>query len=245
MLACYEHNGVMYSEAAEFLAYLVNGEWQKFPLPKAEIKDVLTTSRPFFGKSGLMSLKTPTQERYASILAVQEYPAMTQPGLLNELLAMPFELVISQSFTFLSKPVAVGRMQRQHGRMVNAGDLAKSQINAIHDALDDLISIHAPIVSLSGNADFKPSNNVTLSPHFGASVNTENSQVGASAGMMTQVSLSENVLLKLNAAVTVANIGDTNDIGMNAQLSITGQPSGYNIIFRLDFCLVITFIAPQ
>jgi len=140
MLACYAHNGVMYSEAAEFLAYLVNGEWQKFPLPKAEIKDVLTTSRPFFGKSGLMSLKTPTQERYASILAVQEYPAMTQPGLLNDLLAMPFELVISQSFTFLSKPVAVGRMQRQHGRMVNAGDLAKSQINAIHDALDDLIS---------------------------------------------------------------------------------------------------------
>ncbi|WP_047551802.1 VirB4 family type IV secretion/conjugal transfer ATPase [Methylotenera sp. G11] len=140
MLGCYEHNGVMFSEAAEFLAYLVNGEWRKFPLPRADIKDVLTTSRPFFGKSGLMSLKTPTQERYASILAVQEYPSMTQPGLLNDLLGMPFEMVISQSFTFLSKPVAVGRMQRQYGRMVNSGDLAKSQINAIHDALDDLIS---------------------------------------------------------------------------------------------------------
>lgn len=140
MLGCYKHNNVMFSEALEFLAYLVNGEWSKLPLPRADIKDVLTTSRPFFGKSGLMSLKTPTQERYASILAVQEYPSMTQPGLLNDLLGMPFEMVISQSFTFLSKPVAVGRMQRQHGRMVNSGDLAKSQINAIHDALDDLIS---------------------------------------------------------------------------------------------------------
>lgn len=65
---------------------------------------------------------------------------MTKPGMLDELLGMPFEFVISQSFTFLSKPVAVGRMQRQHGRMVNAGDLAKSQVSAIHDALDDLLS---------------------------------------------------------------------------------------------------------
>jgi type IV secretion system protein VirB4 len=118
----------------------VNGEWQKFPLVRSEIKDILTTSRPFFGKGGLMSLKSPTQTKFASILAVQEYPAMTQPGLLNELLALPFEFVISQSFTFLSKSVAVGRMQRQHGRMVNAGDLAKSQVDALNNALDDLIS---------------------------------------------------------------------------------------------------------
>lgn len=140
VLGCYEYNSVMYSELCEFLGYLVNGEWARFPLPRSEIRDVLTTSRPFFGKGGLMSLKTPFQQRYASILAIQEYPSMTQPGLLNELLAMPFEFVISQSFTFLSKPVAVGRMQRQHGRMVASGDLAKSQVNAIHDALDDLIS---------------------------------------------------------------------------------------------------------
>jgi type IV secretion system protein VirB4 len=140
MLGCYEHNGVMFSEAAEFLGYLVNGEWQRVPLPRSEIKDILTTSRPFFGKGGLMSLKTPSRERYASIVAIQEYPAMTQPGMLDDMLATPFELVISQSFTFLSKSVAVGRMQRQQGRMVNAGDLAKSQVDAIHDALDDLIS---------------------------------------------------------------------------------------------------------
>ncbi|MFA7351244.1 MAG: VirB4 family type IV secretion/conjugal transfer ATPase [Methylotenera sp.] len=140
MLGCYEHNGVMYSELCELLAYLVNGEWQKFPLPRSEIKDVLTTSRPFFGKGGLMSLKSTVNTKFASILAIQEYPSMTQPGLLNELLGLPFELVISQSFTFLSKPVAVGRMQRQHGRMVAAGDLAKSQVNALHDALDELIS---------------------------------------------------------------------------------------------------------
>lgn len=140
LLGCYEHNGVMFSEVAEFLGYLVNGEWQKVPLPRAELKDTLTTSRPFFGKGGLMSLKTPTQQRYISLLAIQEYPSVTQPGFLNDLLGMPFEFVVSQSFTFLSKHDAIKRMQRQHGRMVAAGDLAVSQMVAIQSALDDLSS---------------------------------------------------------------------------------------------------------
>lgn len=140
LLGCYEHNGLMHSELLEFLAFLVNGEWQRVPVPTAEIRDVLTRSRAFFGQGGTMSLRCSDKDIYASILAVQEYPAMTQPGLLNDLLSLPFEMVISQSFTFLSKPVAVGRMQRQYGRMVTAGDLAKSQVNAIHDALDALIS---------------------------------------------------------------------------------------------------------
>jgi type IV secretion system protein VirB4 len=140
LLGCYEHNGHMFSEVAEFLAYLINGEWQRVPLPRAELRDTLATSRPFFGKAGLMSLKGPTKSKYASILAMQEYPSSSKPGLLNDLLGMPFELIVSQSFTFLSKPVAVGRMTRQRARMVNAGDLAESQIVEIGNALDDLIS---------------------------------------------------------------------------------------------------------
>jgi type IV secretion system protein VirB4 len=140
LLGCYEHNGLMFSEVLEFLAFLINGEWRRFPLPRAEIRDILTTSRPFFGKGGLLSLKGPTTTQYGGMLTIQEYPAMTCPGILNDLLGMPFELVVTQSFTFLSKPVAVGRMKRQQARMVNAGDVAVSQIEDIDDALDDLTS---------------------------------------------------------------------------------------------------------
>ncbi|MDR3221135.1 MAG: VirB4 family type IV secretion system protein [Candidatus Accumulibacter sp.] len=140
LLGCYEHNGAMFSEALEFFAFVVNGEWRRFPLPRAEIRDILATSRPFFGKGGLMSLLSPTHTQYGAILAIQEYPSATRPGILNELLGMPFELIVSQSFTFLSKPVAVGRMKRQQARMVNAGDVAVSQVEDIDDALDDLTS---------------------------------------------------------------------------------------------------------
>ncbi|CAA9890772.1 Type IV secretion system protein virB4 [Candidatus Methylobacter favarea] len=140
LLGCYEHNGHMFSEVLEFLAFLVDGEWRRFPLPRADIKKILATTRPMFGKGGLMALKAPTHTQYAGVVAIQEYPSITCPGIMNDLLSMPFEFVLSQSFTFLSKAVAIGRMQRQQARMVNAGDVATSQIDDIDDALDDLTS---------------------------------------------------------------------------------------------------------
>lgn len=140
LLGCYEHNGVMFSEVLEFLSFLVDGEWRRFPLPRSEIRDVLATSRPFFGKGGLMSVKGPTRTQYAGIVTIQEYPAITCPGILNDLLGMSFEFVLAQSFTFLTKPVAVGRMKRQQARLINAGDVAVSQVDDIDDALDDLTS---------------------------------------------------------------------------------------------------------
>lgn len=140
LLDCYEHRGEMFSEVIEFLAYLVNGEWRRQAVLRAEIRDTLMTSRPFFGKGGLLSLKGPTRTQYGAMLTIQEYPSATCPGLLNDMLSMPFELVLSQSFTFLSKSVAMGRMGRQQARMINAGDVAVSQVQAIDDALDDLQS---------------------------------------------------------------------------------------------------------
>ena len=140
MLGCYEHRGVMFSEVQEFLAFIVNGRWTRQSVSYSDIRDTLMQSRPFFGKGGLMSLKGPTEIAYSAILSIQEYPSMSCPGLLNDLLSMPFEFTLSQSFTFLSKPVAMGRMNRQQARMINAGDVARSQIENIDDALDDLQS---------------------------------------------------------------------------------------------------------
>lgn len=140
LLGCYDFKGNKFSEVLEFLAFLVDGEWRRFPLPRAEIRDILCTSRPFFGQGGLMASKGPVVTHYAAILGIQEYPATTYPGILNDMLSANFELVVSQSLTFLSKPVAVSRMVMQQGRMINAGDHAKSQIEDISEALDDLTS---------------------------------------------------------------------------------------------------------
>ena len=139
-LGCYEKNGAMFSETLEILAYLVDGEWRPFPLLRSEIKHSLSTSRPFFGKGGLMSFKGPTGVQYGAALGIQEYTANTCPGLMNDMLRMPFDFVLSQSFTFLSKTVALGRMTRQQARMINAGDVAESQIAELSEAMDELVS---------------------------------------------------------------------------------------------------------
>lgn len=140
LLGCYEHKNNLFSEPLELYSFLIDGEWHRFPLPRTEINNVLTTSRPFFGKGGAIAFKTPTGSHHAAALAIQEYPAYTYGGILNDLLTVPFSLVISQSFTFLSKQAAVGRMTRQQDRMISAGDVAISQVADIGEALDDIVS---------------------------------------------------------------------------------------------------------
>ena len=140
LLGIYEHNGLLFSEPLEFLSFLTDGEWRRFPVPQAEIRNVFSVSRPFFGKGGLFALKTPTTDIYGAMLTIREYPSITHAGLLNQLLSVPFEFVLTQSFTFLSKPVSEGMMKRQQSRMEKSEDSAKSQVEAIDNALDDLVS---------------------------------------------------------------------------------------------------------
>ncbi|MGY4831812.1 VirB4 family type IV secretion/conjugal transfer ATPase (plasmid) [Sphaerotilaceae bacterium SBD11-9] len=140
LLGCYEKGGVVYSEVREFLAFLIDGEWRPAAMARAELSEVLVTSRPFFSKGGVFALKGPARTQYGAVLAIQDYPSATCPGILNGLLSLPYEFVLSQSFTFLSKQVALGRMTRQHSRMVNAGDVAQSQVAEIMQAMDDLAS---------------------------------------------------------------------------------------------------------
>jgi type IV secretion system protein VirB4 len=138
-LGTYVRKGIEFTEAGEFLAYLVNGEWQRMPLPRKRFGDALCTSRPFFGNEAF-ELRAPTKSMIGATLAFKEYPSSTEPGMLNALLSVPFPFVLSQSYTFMSKAAAVKMMTKQRDIMDNAGDLAVSQIEAIDYALDDLVS---------------------------------------------------------------------------------------------------------
>ena len=52
------------------------------------------------------------------MLGIKEYPTPNVVGMYNRLLAAPFEFVLTQSFTFLSKGASEGLLQRQLHRMV-------------------------------------------------------------------------------------------------------------------------------
>ena len=59
---------------------------------------------------------------------------------MNALLSAPFELILSQSFAFLSKADAKTVLTRKQNQLVSAQDPAASQIDELSDALDDLES---------------------------------------------------------------------------------------------------------
>lgn len=136
-LGIYTHKNRVYSAVLEFLAYLINGEWQRIPLPRAPLNEVLATSRCSFGIE-TVEYRGPTHSRLAAFLGIKEYASPTVPGLLDALLSAPFPLILTQSFTALAKGTAQGLLLRQHRRMVNAGDYGISQAEALHEALDAL-----------------------------------------------------------------------------------------------------------
>ncbi|MBC7601381.1 MAG: VirB4 family type IV secretion/conjugal transfer ATPase, partial [Ramlibacter sp.] len=195
LLGCYEFKGQVFSEVCEFLAFLINGEWRRFGLGRAELSETLPSSRPFFGKGGLLSIKGPTSYQYGAIIGIQEYPSITVPGIWNGLLSMPFEFVFSQSFRFITKPNALGQMKRQFARMVNAGDVAGSQVAEIEDAMDDLVanrfvmgghdsSLHIRSRSLEELKDFISEAGASLSD---AGIKWARADVGIAAAFLAQL----------------------------------------------------------
>lgn len=138
-LEVYERSGRWYSQVLEFLGTLLNAESQPFPLPRSPLNEALATTRVIFG-SETIEYRLPTRTRFGAFLAIKEYATPTVAGMFDRMLSAPFEFVLTQSFSFLSKATAQGLLQRQHNQMANAGDFAISQAEALKDALDSVAS---------------------------------------------------------------------------------------------------------
>jgi type IV secretion system protein VirB4 len=139
LLGTYDLGSTRYSAVLEFLAFLINGEWQRVPLPRAPLNQVLASSRLLFGRE-VIEYRMPHATRVAAMLGIREYPTPTVVGMYNALLSAPFAFVLTQSFAFLSKPAGQGLLQRQMNRLTNAGDFAVSQARELQLALDALTS---------------------------------------------------------------------------------------------------------
>jgi type IV secretion system protein VirB4 len=138
-LGCYQDAGRWYSSLLEYLALLVNGEWQPIPLPRGSLGAALATTRLCFGGE-VVEYRAATGTRVGAMLGIKEYPTPSVSGMLDRLLSAPFAFVLAQSFTFLSKAGGQALLTRQINRMANAGDFAVSQAEELGEALDALTS---------------------------------------------------------------------------------------------------------
>src|SRR3984893_1848611 len=84
-LGLYEHRGQLCSRVLEFLGILINGAWQRIPLPRAPLNEILGLSRPVFGVESI-EYRSPTDTQLGAMLGIKEYPTPTVTGMFHALL---------------------------------------------------------------------------------------------------------------------------------------------------------------
>ena len=130
----------IYSEISEYLGAIVNcGERSNYMVSPQPISKQLCNNRLYFGRKSIELKRHDGTSKYAGVVSIKEYGPKTWAGLLDTFLEMPFEFVITQSFEFIDRQVAIGGMKLQQNRMVQAGDKAVSQIEEINIALDKAV----------------------------------------------------------------------------------------------------------
>jgi type IV secretion system protein VirB4 len=135
--------GVYYSEPLEFLVQILNGiEPIKMRLPRMPLDVALAMKRLHFGRNAVefVGATPPADSRMGAMLSVREYPSYTGPLLLDGLLKVPHEFIISQCFSIVDKPVAQNQIERV-SRQIAMADAAGSIVgNQLVGARDELLS---------------------------------------------------------------------------------------------------------
>ena len=140
VLGCYEKDGAIYSEILEFFGLIVNCvNNQKYLMPSYGIDRYIQSSRLYFGANSI-ECKSFGGSRFAAIISLKNYRPTTYAGILDAFLHLPFELIISQSFSFIDKTFAINKMQLQQRRMIQAEDPSISQVAEITSALDSAMA---------------------------------------------------------------------------------------------------------
>ena len=124
------------SEILNFFGRIVNcGYQQNYLVPTSNIDTYLPVSRLYIGAKSI-EVHNPDTIKYVGLVAIKEYRPATHAGVFDGFMQMPFELIISQSFVFTDRMVAIGSMQLQQRRLMQSEDVAVSQIREIDEALD-------------------------------------------------------------------------------------------------------------
>lgn len=104
------------------------------------ISDLLANSViTFRGKVFECDTPDPNRKRYGTIVSVKDYPTETYPGILDRL-NLPYDTVVTQSFTPMDNITAQGKIARVRKQMKAAEDAAVSLMAQLEEAEDDVAS---------------------------------------------------------------------------------------------------------
>ena len=146
-----------FSEIGELLHLLLTTVWIPVPLTSGPLGHAIYSDRVIFGHYLTKVLKyligdvggcprwayevqTAAGSKFGGILGLKQYMAETDVGILDALLSVPFSVVATQSFSMLSRSMAVSKLDLRKNQMAASGDKARSQIEDLPEAQSRLMN---------------------------------------------------------------------------------------------------------
>ena len=139
LLTDYESEGITYSRQQEFYGYLINGAWRPVPVKDVPLHQYLSLSRVLFGNE-IVETRGLAGTHYSTFIDIKDYAEYSEPGILNTMIALPFEYIETQSFSPKHTMDALAALRIQRRRLASADDGAVSQIVELDAAIDGVIS---------------------------------------------------------------------------------------------------------
>jgi type IV secretion system protein VirB4 len=139
VLSVVERPGGLFSEPAEFFAKLTNGTEEKsVALARMALNEYVTDKRIFIGPNAVEIRDAAGISKFGAILSVKEYPPFAGPGMLDRLLELPLEMIITQSFSIADRAAThdhMGKVGRQVKGSDHSGTAVEDGIAVARDAL--------------------------------------------------------------------------------------------------------------
>jgi type IV secretion system protein VirB4 len=127
------------SEPLEILSALYNGEMQPVLEPTGDAGHYLPYKRISFGLDTLeLKGASANMSRFGAIVSIKDYPAYTAPGMLDNLLRLPHEMTMTESFAFIDRQIADERIGLALRRLRAASDETTTLRQGLLGAKDDL-----------------------------------------------------------------------------------------------------------
>lgn len=131
VLGTYEHDGNLFSEVYEFLAYLYNGFWEKVPVTSLPAYQVVQSSALHHGYKLIETRFPDGGRKFDALYDLKDFPEPTARGKFNPLLELPFPFVLALSFTFINTAESIRQINQALNKMESAGDEAHEQMEDI------------------------------------------------------------------------------------------------------------------
>lgn len=141
ILSLYETVDGLYSDPLRFYNYLLNLEDHPIVAPTSDLSEFIPTKQYSFGSGGIqISGNVEKENKFGQMLMVRSYSDKVRAGILDDIMTVPHEFIMTQSFSPLAVDVGVKKLKLHQSQMIISESDARKLINEIDEAVDSMAS---------------------------------------------------------------------------------------------------------